>query len=205
MTAFSPRPRSVLDYVPASQELGQNHDLRRSLPDRVLDPTKSIVYTRNPAWDRATDPLRKAYVDKVVVDETVSQDSMQQQLQTGTPTADMEFDDLPPPSQLPRPDRRRRTPTSTSARPRRRTPTSSSTPSRRTTTARWRSVRGPAGAEHALNRDHLIQVLGGPKTQPAADPRAAREHRRARRTSTSTRTTPTRPSSCCRTPAARTA
>ena len=92
LPAFSPRPVEVLKYLPASQRAGPTTS-SPTAPTRSTPgcPTKSIVFTRNPAWDASTDPVRKAYVDKIVVNETVSQDSVQQQLQTGTPTADMEF------------------------------------------------------------------------------------------------------------------
>ena len=65
----------------------------------IVQADQEITFSRNPAWKAETDPVRKAYVDKVVIDETVSQES-QQQLQTGRP-ADMEFNNFPPPSQLP--------------------------------------------------------------------------------------------------------
>ena len=93
--------------VPAGQHRARPApDLRRPVQGRRRGtrPRRSS-FTRNPAWNASTDPVRKAYVDKVVVNETVSQDSIQQQLQTGTPSADMEFDQSPPPSQLPAPDR----------------------------------------------------------------------------------------------------
>lgn len=101
LPAFSPAPVEVLKYLPGSTELGQ-HELSDG-PYQVQSwvPTKSITYTRNPAWDPASDPIRKAYVDEIKVNETVTQDSTQQQLETGTATADMEWDNFPPPSQLP--------------------------------------------------------------------------------------------------------
>ena len=51
---------------------------------------------RNPAWKASSDPIRKAYVDKIVVSETGNQTSVQQQLQTNTAAASMEFDAFPP-------------------------------------------------------------------------------------------------------------
>ena len=101
LPAFSPAPVEVLKYLPGSTELGQ-HELSDG-PYQIQSwvPTKSIVYTRNPAWNPSSDPIRKAYVDEIKVNETVSQDSTQQQLETGTATADMEWDNFPPPSQLP--------------------------------------------------------------------------------------------------------
>src|SRR5699024_1059215 len=88
MPAFSPAPKELNKYLPASRELAKN--LGSSGPYKVesWEPTKKIVLTRNDAWEPSSDPIRKAYVDKIVVDLTVSQESIQQQLETGTPSAD---------------------------------------------------------------------------------------------------------------------
>ena len=57
---------------------------------------------RNPAWKASSDPLRKAYVDEIKVDETVNQNTVQQELQTNSRTAHAEWgDSQPPPAQLP--------------------------------------------------------------------------------------------------------
>ena len=101
MPAFSPAPEEYDQYVPGSAELAQHTISDGPYQVESYSPTKKIVFTRNPAWEASSDPVRKAYVDKIVIDETVTQDSTQQQLQTGTPSADMEFDNFPPPSQLP--------------------------------------------------------------------------------------------------------
>jgi peptide/nickel transport system substrate-binding protein len=102
LPAFSPAPKEFNAYLPASSELAQHTLSDGPYQVESYKPTKEIVFTRNPAWQASSDPVRKAYVDKIVINETVSQDSTQQQLQTGTPTADMEFDNFPPPSQLPK-------------------------------------------------------------------------------------------------------
>jgi peptide/nickel transport system substrate-binding protein len=101
MPAFSAAPEEWLAYKPASPELADN--LLSDGPYQVESwtPTKKLVYTRNPAWDPSSDPLRKAYVDRIVVDMTVSQESMQQQLETGTENADITFGVAPPPSRIP--------------------------------------------------------------------------------------------------------
>ena len=59
------------------------------------------MYVRNPAWKASSDPIRKAYVDKIVVTETGNQTSIQQQLQTNTAAASMEFDAFPPVGAVP--------------------------------------------------------------------------------------------------------
>jgi peptide/nickel transport system substrate-binding protein len=59
------------------------------------------VFVRNPAWKASSDPIHKAYVDKIVVSETGNEASIQQQLQTNTAAASMEFDAFPPVGALP--------------------------------------------------------------------------------------------------------
>ena len=162
MPAFSAAPEEWLDYTPASPELAEN--LLSNGPYRVESwtPTKQIVYSRNPAWDPATDPIREAYVDRIVVDQTLSQESVQQQLQTGSPTADLEWDVGPPTSQIPGlmavddPNLDLGE-------------TSSSNPYLIFNTVSPNNddalskVQVRRALMHALNREHLIQVLGGPQ------------------------------------------
>src|SRR5260370_30992357 len=64
-------------------------------------PARTIVFVRNPAWSAASDPIRKAYAEKIVVTETGAQDTTQQQLQTNTAAASMEFDSFPPVAAVP--------------------------------------------------------------------------------------------------------
>lgn len=102
LTAFSPAPKEYDQYVPGTAtSLGQHTVSDGPYKIETYEPTKRIVFVRNPAWDKATDTIRKAYVDRVVIDETASQESTQQQLQTGAATADMEFDNFPPPAAIP--------------------------------------------------------------------------------------------------------
>ncbi len=165
MTAFTPAPKEVLDYVPGSSELAQHQIASGPYKIESYDPTKKIVFVRNPAWDGKTDKIRKAYVDKIVIDETVSQESTQQQLETGTPSADMEFDNFPPPSALPRllsgndPNFNLG-------------PTASSNPyvvfnfvSPNNGSAMGKQAFRE-GLEYCINRDNIIQALGGPKVNP---------------------------------------
>ncbi len=101
LPAFSPAPEEWNDYVPGSAELAQNTISDGPYAIASYTPTKEITFERNPVWDADTDPIRGAYVDTIVVNETVSQDSTQQQLETGTPNADMQWDNLTPPSRVP--------------------------------------------------------------------------------------------------------
>ena len=64
-------------------------------------PKKDIHFVRNPQWQASTDPLRKAYVDAVNVDETGNQTTIYQQMPTGSASLGMTFDSLPPPADNP--------------------------------------------------------------------------------------------------------
>jgi peptide/nickel transport system substrate-binding protein len=165
LSAFSPAPVEVLKYLPGSTELGNNSPSDGPYKVDSWVPTKSITYSRNPAWDPATDTVRKAYVDKVVVNETVSQDSVQQQLQTGTPSADMEFDVAPPPSQLPA-LQSKKDPNLTIG------DTAGSNPYVIYNTVSPNNNKALANPKvrqalsYAINRDHILQVLGGKTLNP---------------------------------------
>ena len=165
LTAFSPAPKEYDAYVPASAELAQHTISSGPYKITKYEPTKSIAFERNPAWDAASDPVRKAYVDKIVVNETGSQESIQQQLQTGSPTADMAFDTFPPPSQVPG--------LIASADPKLNLgATSSSNPYVIFNTVSPNNNSALTKPEvrqalsYAINRDNIIQALGGPKTNP---------------------------------------
>jgi peptide/nickel transport system substrate-binding protein len=165
LPAFSPAPVESLKYLPASTELGNNFPSDGPYKVDSWVPTKSISYSRNPAWSASTDTVRKAYVDKVVVNETVSQESVQQQLQTGTPSADMEFDVAPPPSQLPALKAKKDPNLSFGD-------TAGSNPYVVYNTASPNNNKALANPKvrqalsFAINRDHIIQVLGGPTINP---------------------------------------
>jgi peptide/nickel transport system substrate-binding protein len=64
-------------------------------------PKKEIKFTRNPQWQASNDPLRKAYVDAINVDETGNQTTIYQQMPTGSPSLGMSFDALVPPADTP--------------------------------------------------------------------------------------------------------
>ena len=97
----APVPEEYLNYLPASAELAQ-HTLSNG-PYQIdsYEPTKSIVFTPNPVWKQETDPIRKQNFKKVIVDESGQQESIQQQLQAGSPSADIEWDTFPPPTSVP--------------------------------------------------------------------------------------------------------
>ena len=165
LPAFSPAPVEALKYLPASTELGNNFPSDGPYQVDSWVPTKSITYSRNPAWNASTDTVRKAYVDKINVNETVSQDSIQQQLQTGTPSADLEFDVGPPPSQLPALISKKDPNLNLG-------PTASSNPYVVYNTASPNNNKALANLQvrqaisYAINRDNVLQVLGGPTINP---------------------------------------
>ena len=165
LSAFSPAPVEVLKYLPASTELGNHFPSDGPYKVDSWVPTKSVDYSRNPAWNASTDPVRKAYVDKIVVNETTSQDSVQQQLQTGTPSADLEWDVAPPASQIPALQAKKDPNLNLGD-------TASSNPYVVYNTASPNNDRALANPKvrqalsFAINRDHILQVLGGPTLNP---------------------------------------
>jgi ABC-type transport system substrate-binding protein len=95
----SARPVEYMNYLPDSAQFRQ-----RTLSDGPYQITsysagKGFTLDRNPAWSQATDPVRHAYVNKVVITEGLTADSVQQQLEAGT--GDMEWDVGPPTQDLP--------------------------------------------------------------------------------------------------------
>ncbi|WP_375494068.1 ABC transporter substrate-binding protein [uncultured Jatrophihabitans sp.] len=95
MPVFSPSPKEYDKYIPAGAELAQHTISDGPYKITKYSPTKEIDFARNAAWDPATDSVRKAYVNNVVVNETGNQDTIQTQLQANAPNADMEWDAFP--------------------------------------------------------------------------------------------------------------
>ncbi len=160
LPAFSPAPVEWESYVPASSQLAQHTISDGPYSITSYSPTKNITFGRNPAWQASSDPVRKAYVDKIVIDETVSQDSTQQQLQTATPSADMEWDNFPPPSQIPGLVAKKDPNLNIG-------PTASSNPYvvyntvSRNNGGALQKVAVRQAISYAINRANIIQVLGG--------------------------------------------
>jgi peptide/nickel transport system substrate-binding protein len=99
--ALSPAPVEYLDYLPASATLAQHTISDGPYEVQSYTPTKSIVYIRNPVWNPATDSVRKAYVDRIVVSQTGNQQQIFQELKTNTPAADMGWDAPVPTASVP--------------------------------------------------------------------------------------------------------
>ena len=160
ISAFSPAPVEVLKYKPGSAELGQHQIANGPYKIDKYDPTKSIELSRNPDWDASTDPVRKAYVDKISINETGDQSNIQQQLETNTKSADMEWDTFPLATQVPGLQAKKDPGLSISQ-------TSSSNPYITYNNGSPNNGKAMAKLEfrqalsHAINRDNIIQVLGG--------------------------------------------
>src|SRR5450755_3341475 len=101
LSAFNPAPVESLQYVPASAQSQQHPIADGPYTVQSYTPARSITYVRNPAWQASSDPIRKAYVDKINVSETGTQATAQQELQTNTASASMEFDAFPPVAAVP--------------------------------------------------------------------------------------------------------
>jgi peptide/nickel transport system substrate-binding protein len=95
-SAFNPAPVESLNYIPGSATSQQHTIADGPYTVQSYTPTRSIVLVRNPAWKASSDPIRKAYVNKINITETGNQEAVQQQLQTNSASASMELDAFPP-------------------------------------------------------------------------------------------------------------
>jgi peptide/nickel transport system substrate-binding protein len=95
LPAFNPAAVEELQYLPASAQSQQHPIADGPYTVQSYTPARTITYVRNPAWTASSDPIRKAYVNKIVVTETGTQQTNQQELQTNTAAAGMEFDSFP--------------------------------------------------------------------------------------------------------------
>ena len=87
----SPQPAEYNNYLPDSPEMRQN-----TVSDGPYTITKyvqgqSFTLARNPAWDAATDPLRKAVVDEIQIQAGQDDTAISQQIKAGT--VDMQWGD----------------------------------------------------------------------------------------------------------------
>ena len=74
LAAFNPAPVESLQL--RSGQCGSPSSTRSPTDPYTVQsytPARSITYVRNPAWKASSDPIRKAYVDKIVVTETGNQ------------------------------------------------------------------------------------------------------------------------------------
>jgi peptide/nickel transport system substrate-binding protein len=92
---FSPVPEEYAASYRPGRDYAQH--LAASGPYRLkrYTPGRRIELVRNENWDPRTDPLRAAWVDKIVVDVGRSQSDIQQAIEGGQ--ADLNLDAVPPP------------------------------------------------------------------------------------------------------------
>ena len=98
---FAPAPVEILKYLPGSNALATHTISDGPYMVQSYNAGKGITFVRNPAWQASSDPLRKAYVDKIVITETGQEQQIFQEIQTNTPQADMQWDTGVPPTQIP--------------------------------------------------------------------------------------------------------
>lgn len=101
LPAFNPAPVESLNYLPASA-VSYQHTVADG-PYKIASyvPAKSISFVRNPVWNAASDPIRKAYVDTINVKETGNPVANQTVLQTNTAAGSQEWDTFPPVASIP--------------------------------------------------------------------------------------------------------
>jgi ABC-type transport system substrate-binding protein len=92
-------PVEYLKYVPNSPQFDAH--VIADGPYRITSykPGQQIVLERNPVWKASTDPIRKAYVNKIVITEGETAQSVEQQIQAGT--VNMPWDTVVPTPDLP--------------------------------------------------------------------------------------------------------
>lgn len=101
LSAFSPAPVEYEQYIPASNALAQHTISDGPYLVKSYNPAKTIVFTRNPAWQASSDPIRKAYVNEIDVSETGTQATIEQEILTNTNAADMAWDTGVPANDIP--------------------------------------------------------------------------------------------------------
>jgi ABC-type transport system substrate-binding protein len=92
-------PVEYLNYVPNSPEFDAHVMSDGPYQITKYTPGSQILFNRNPAWNASSDPIRKAYVDKIVINEGQTQQAVQQQIQAGT--TDLGWDVVVPTPDLP--------------------------------------------------------------------------------------------------------
>jgi peptide/nickel transport system substrate-binding protein len=98
MGPFFATPIEAENALPGSPGIYNNMLANGPYKMTAYTPKKSITLVRNPVWQASTDPIRKAYVDAINIDETGSQTTIYQEIGTGTPSLGMTWDSRPPPS-----------------------------------------------------------------------------------------------------------
>ena len=92
---FSPVPEDHAKQFRLGRDYGQHLIASGPYRLRQYTPGRRIELVRNESWDPRTDPLRRAWVDKVSVTIGRSEGEIQQSLEEGV--ADLNLDAVPPP------------------------------------------------------------------------------------------------------------
>ncbi len=97
---FAPVPRSYASKYKVGPDYGKHIVGNGPYTLKSYIPEKSIELIRNSNWDPATDPLRKAWVDKIEMRVGLEPDAIQQAIERGD--ADISLDSQPPNAALQR-------------------------------------------------------------------------------------------------------
>jgi ABC-type transport system substrate-binding protein len=93
---FSPVPEEHASGYKPGEEYAQHLVGSGPYTVQVYDPGRRVELERNQNWDPRTDPLRKAWVDKISVTIRPSQAGIQQAIEGGE--QDLNLDNIPPPN-----------------------------------------------------------------------------------------------------------
>ncbi len=97
---FAPVPRDYASKFKVGPDYGKHIVGSGPYTLKSYTPEKSIELVRNTNWDPATDPLRKAWVDKIEMRIGLEPDAIQQAIERGD--ADLSLDSQPPNAALQR-------------------------------------------------------------------------------------------------------
>ena len=95
----SPVAEEMLEYLPDSPEFRQNFVSSGPYKVESYEADKSIILTRNPAWEKDSDELRNAYVDRIEITQGSDEGPVQQQMEAGT--VDLSWDTDVPTASIP--------------------------------------------------------------------------------------------------------
>ncbi len=98
MGFFAPVPQEGASKYAVGSEYSQHVVALGPYTLDSYQPGKSITFVRNPSWSQATDPLRKAWVDRIEVTEGSTADAATQAIQRGD--SDMSLNLDPPVASL---------------------------------------------------------------------------------------------------------
>ncbi len=98
MPFFAPVPREYASKYKVGNDYSKHVVGSGPYTLKEYVPSKSMEFIRNTNWDPATDPLRKAWVERITVREGLEPDAIQQTIETGD--ADLSWDTQPPNARL---------------------------------------------------------------------------------------------------------